>query len=83
MQFEQINEVVQVLSHYDGSKTRPLRFHWRNRTYHVAQVHGVWHEVQGRDRVFHFHVSTRESGSFELIYNHAAMSWRIGRVTLG
>ena len=80
MQFEQINELVQVLSYYDGQKMRPLRFLWRNRSYHVVAVNGIWNEALGRDREYHFHVSTRESGSFELIYNNAAMSWRIGRV---
>jgi len=82
MQFEQINESVQVLSYYDGQKMRPLRFHWRSRTYHIASVNGIWNNNLGREREYHFHVSTRESGSFELIYNDAAMSWRIGRVAV-
>jgi len=82
MQVTEINEFIEVLSYHDGQKMRPLRFRWRKRPYHVTAVNGIWHENRGRDREYHFHVSTKESGSFELIYNNSAMNWRIGRVTI-
>jgi hypothetical protein len=82
MKIEEINETVQVISYFDGRTTRPLRFQWRGRAYRVARINGVWDGVKGRAREYHYHVATRESGSFELIFNNAGMSWKIGRVSL-
>ena len=80
MQFETINEPVEVITYFDGRKVRPMRFRWRNRPYHITRINGTWSELQGRDRVLHFHVSTKESGSFELIYQNSSLTWRLGRV---
>ena len=77
---ETINEAVHVIVYFDDKHIRPLRFRWRNRTYHVAALNSAWHNVVGRDREYHFHVMTRESGSFELIYNTGGLTWIIGRV---
>jgi hypothetical protein len=82
MHFEEINEPVEVISYFDGKKMRPLRFRWRSRAYHVTVVNGLWHENRGCNRVYHFHVSTKESGSFELVYDTDALDWRIGKVTI-
>ena len=80
MTFETINEIVKVIVYFDEKNIRPLRFRWRDRTYHVRILNSAWHNVVGRDREYHFHVTTRESGSFELIYNTGGQSWLIGRV---
>jgi len=82
MHIEEINEPVEVISYFDGRKMRPLRFRWRGRPYHVTVVNGLWHELCGRKRVYHFHVSTKESGSFELLYDTDGLDWRIGKVTI-
>lgn len=80
MTFEQINEAIQVITYFDRERMRPLRFRWRDRTYRIKSIHSAWHDVVGRDRVYHFYVATRESGSFELIYNTGGFLWTIGRV---
>lgn len=80
MIFETINETVQVIAYFDKKQMRPLRFLWRDRAYHIARVNSTWHDIVGRDREYHFHVATKESGSFELIYNTGGMWWKIGRV---
>jgi hypothetical protein len=82
MTLETINETVEVITYFDKKQMRPLRFRWRDRAYHIAVVNGVWHDVKGRDRLYHFHVATRESGSFELIYDTGAILWKIGRICL-
>jgi len=78
--FEIINETVQVITFFDGKRIRPLRFLWRDRTYRVKTVHSAWHDVVGRNREYHFYVATKESGSFELVYNTGGLLWKIGRV---
>lgn len=80
MQFEIINEPVEVITYFDGQKMRPLRFRWRGRPYHIVQINGSWSEHKGQERIYHFHVATREAGSFELVYHNARCNWKIGRV---
>ena len=78
--FEIVNEVIQVITFFDEKRMRPLRFRWRERTYRVKAVHSAWDDVVGRHREYHFYVATKESGSFELIYNTDGLLWKIGRV---
>ena len=66
MTFEEINEYIEVISHFTNQRMHPLRFKWRDRTYSVSHVNGVWSDVKGQSREYHYHVSTRNSGSFEL-----------------
>ena len=82
MQFETLNEEIEVITYFDNKQMRPLRFRWRSQTYHVSRINGMWYDVIGRDREYHFHVATRESGSFELVYNSGGFVWKIGRVCL-
>jgi len=82
MRFETINEAIEVITYFDGGRVRPLRFRWRGRPYRVVQVNGIWSDQKGEERQHHFHVATRESGSFELIYHDARCSWKLGRVTV-
>lgn len=80
MRFEVINEPVEVITYFDGKKMRPMRFRWRGRPYHVVQVNGIWSDLKGQEKQYHFHVSTKESGSFELIYHNGLCTWKLGRV---
>lgn len=82
MTLETINEPVEVITYFDKTQMRPLRFRWRERAYRIVAVNGVWHDQRGRTRIYHFHVATRESGSFELIYNTDDLLWKIGRICL-
>ncbi len=82
MHIEIINEAVEVITYFDGHKMQPIRFRWRGRPYHIVRINGSWCDRKGQDRVHHFHVATRESGSFELIYYDAHCSWKIGRVCI-
>lgn len=82
MTIEEVNESVEVISHYDGKSMRPIRFKWRGRAYQVSHINGVWDDIKGQSREYHFHVSAKNSGSFELIYNNAGFTWKLGRICL-
>lgn len=82
MTIEDINEVVQVIAHFDTKKIRPLRFQWRNRTYHIRFVNAAWDSKEGGERIVYFSVTTKESSTFELIYNTGGFLWKIGRVVV-
>jgi hypothetical protein len=80
--FEEMNEKIEVIGYFDSRTMRPLRFRWRGRAYHISQVNGVWSTPLGRDKEYHFHVTTKEAGSFEMIYNNNGFSWRLVRSCL-
>ena len=80
MTIEDVNEPVQVIAHFDTKKVRPLRFFWRDRTYHVRLVNAAWDAKEGQEQVIYFSVTTKESSTFELIYNTGGFLWTIGRV---
>ena len=82
MMFEEIHEIIEVIVYFDGEKFRPIRFRWSGRAYQVSQINSTWSMRKGNIREYHFHVSTKESGSFELIYNTDNFVWKIGRVWL-
>ena len=80
MNFESINEPIEVITYFHAAGMQPLRFRWRDRVYKIAEVNGVWTDRKGHDRIVHYHVATRESGSFELIYFSNDVQWKVGRV---
>jgi|YelNatPaOPRAMG01_1025707.scaffolds.fasta_scaffold00388_22 hypothetical protein len=81
--FEELNEPVEVLAHFDGKKARPLRFRWRGRVYRVVRLNGSWSESKGADREHHFAVTADNSDSFELAFDARDFRWRLIRVVLG
>lgn len=82
MTIEDINEAVQVIALFDTKRVRPLRFFWRDRAYHINFVNAAWDDKEGNDKVVYFSVSTKESSTFELIYNTGGFLWKIGRVVV-
>ncbi|RPH89744.1 MAG: hypothetical protein EHM72_19975 [Calditrichaeota bacterium] len=82
MTFETIDEPIEVITYFDKKQMKPIRFRWRDRAYRVAAINGIWYDIKGRNREYHFHVATRESGSFELIYDSGDFVWKLGRVCL-
>lgn len=82
MTFEEIDEPIEVIMHFDLGGMHPIRFKWRKRAYRIAQVNGTWASPRGRGRIYHFHVSTEDANSFELLFDSENMRWNLGRVCL-
>lgn len=82
MTVEEIAEPIEVIMHFDNLGMHPLRFKWRKHAYHIKQVNGSWSSPKGRYRVYHFHVSTGDANSFELLFDVGNMRWQLGRVCL-
>ena len=82
MTFESINENIEVISYFAVDRMRPLRFRWRERVYHISSVQGVWSNPVGANRYIHYHVTTRQSGTCELVYDLQKMHWILARVCL-
>ena len=79
MRFENINEPIEVIAFFDGKQLRPLRFRWNNRVYKISKINSSWYANRGLEKEYHFHISTKESDSFELIFNNGSFKWKLGR----
>jgi hypothetical protein len=80
MRIEEIKEPIEVITYYDGKTMKPIRFRWRGKAYHVSHINGIWDNPKGRHLEYHFHVTAKDSGSFELIYNDSGFIWKVGRI---
>lgn len=78
----ELNEPVEVLTHFDAGRVRPLRFRWRGRIYRVEKVNGTWSRAKGGEREHHFAITADNEDSFELVFDTTDFRWRVTRVML-
>ena len=74
-----IGERVKVMAVFDKSGVKPVKFRWKERVYHVAEVTYSWQSRSGADSILHFSV-TAGFDLFELTYNQATMDWSLENV---
>ena len=72
--YNKINEPVDVLVDFAGTKVRPLVFKWGGRDYQIKSVNLVHMAREGRDKIYYFSVSD-DANYFKLKYNTETMQW--------
>ena len=82
LEVQELNEPVEVLTHFQEGRVRPLRFRWRGRVYRVLRVNGSWSRPRGTDQEHHFAVTADNSDTFELVFDTGQFRWRLTRVML-
>ena len=82
MKFEDIYEPIEVITHFQEGRLRPLRFKWNGRVYKIRQWNGFWINRQGSNRQYHFSVQADNSDFVELMFDDADLQWQIARVCL-
>ncbi len=82
MIYEDINEAIEVISHFSAGKLKPLRFKWKERVYKVSKINGVWVNKEGYHKKHHYSVIADNSDYFELNFDTDDFIWKIGRVYL-
>ena len=80
MRIEEIKETIEVITYYDGTSMKPIRFRWRGKPYIISHINGMWDTPRGENQEYHYHVTAKDSGSYELIYNNSGFIWKIGRI---
>ncbi len=71
-----INEPIQVLVHFKHARLIPLRFLWKNRSYHVDNITTQYHTHDGAIR--HLHFAVQSNGNlYQLSYNLSHHSWTL------
>ncbi len=82
---EAINETIDVISLFDrGGKVVPLRFRWKNRSYHIARVVSDWMTKEGMFQKLFFSVMVKNGADcFEVSYDTRLQQWQLIRIYLG
>ncbi len=77
MQYEKLDEPIEVIAHYAPGKVIPLRFLWQGRAHKVETVRGRWTTLEGRQKCYHWAVVANGIGPCEISLDVEKMSWRI------
>lgn len=76
---ELLDEPVEVLADFTGTKVAPRVFTWHGRQYVVDGVHLVHREHHGQEPVILFSVSGK-AGAYTLAFHTHSLQWRLKRV---
>jgi hypothetical protein len=71
--------VIAVQCLFDKNKLLPQAFFWKNREFPVQKINFFWRDKQGKDALDFFSVSTC-GGTFEIVFSHKTMSWRLNKL---
>ena len=78
---EEINEPIDMIAVFNDGATRPLRFRWANRVYHVKRVTGIWRTREGSYEHLNYSLMTRESADcFEISFDGRLFAWTLDRI---
>lgn len=72
-------EIISVVAAFGlPYKIRPVKFKWAGKVREIKDVTYTWQTRSGEERIIHFSVTAKDSGSlYELSYNSSASVWRI------
>jgi hypothetical protein len=82
MMYEDIYEVIEVISLFKDGKIKPLRFKWNGRVYKVNRLNGHWVSPQGYNKQYHFSIIADSHDYFEIMFDTANFEWQLARVCL-
>ena len=74
-----LNERIQVLVFFSGSKIYPRMFIWNNKIYRVKTINYNWQEHQGKEIIIYFSVNTG-SDLYQISFNNTSYSWKIDKI---
>ncbi|NUO80420.1 hypothetical protein HUU05_10120 [candidate division KSB1 bacterium] len=83
MQFQEIDEAVEVWLRVGAGKITPERVRWGQTEYHVVAVHNVWRQKLGQHAQIHLACTTRENAALELVIDPIDLSCRLARLSVG
>jgi len=82
MQYEKMDERVEMIAHFAPGKVQPLRFLWRGRPHKVTAVRGRWTTVDGRRKRCHFAIQAEGVGSCEIMFDLESLGWAIQSIAV-
>ncbi len=76
---ELLNEKIQVLAFFSGSKIYPRMFIWNDKIYKVKNITYNWQERQGRETINYFSVNTGFD-LYQISFNNTSYCWKIDKI---
>ncbi|HAJ56169.1 MAG TPA: hypothetical protein DCL35_00175 [Candidatus Omnitrophica bacterium] len=76
---QEAGSAIAVKCLFDKCKVIPQSFFWRNRELSIQKINFFWKDKQGKETLDFFSVST-SNGTFEIVFSHEAMSWRLNKL---
>ena len=76
---EIINEPIDVLVSFQGTKVIHRRINWSGRSYEIERIHMVHTAREGTKRVFYFSVSDNEH-AFKLRFDTDHLEWQLAEI---
>lgn len=76
---EQVDEAVDVIASFSGTKVKPLAFLRQGREYQIEKINLVYSASEDGTRVYYFAVSD-QAHYFNLRFNPATLQWRLREI---
>jgi len=78
--YEDINETIEVATHFKGGKANPLAFRWQNLLFKISKIN-LYHKFRaGQDIIHAYSVSTDQGGTFKISFNPNLLTWRLNQI---
>jgi len=74
-----LDEPIEVLAYFKGSKIQPQVFRWKNRSYEIKKTNYNWQERHGQEVINYFSVSTL-TNLYQISFNNTSFGWRIDKI---
>lgn len=73
---EALDEPINILVNFNGTRVIPLFFKWRNKKYKIEKLNLVHKKRDGNDTIYYFNVSDN-ANYFKLSFSLKNMNWKI------
>jgi len=76
---DSVDEQIEVLVLFKGTKILPRIFFWNNKAYKIKKITYNWQERFGRETVLYFSVSTGND-LYQISFNNTGYNWKIDKI---
>jgi hypothetical protein len=77
--FDTVNDAVDVVAAFEGTKIRPVRFRWRGRAIAVKEVTSRWVRREGMVQRMYFAVQGPAQDTYELCFEPREITWVLSK----
>lgn len=78
--YEDIDESIEVATHFKEGKAHPLAFRWQSRLFKVNKIN-LCHKFRlGNSLIYSYSVSTESGSNFKISFNPSTLSWVLDQI---
>jgi len=75
-EFNQINEVIEVVAIFRANKANPVKFAWQGREYKIEKLNLMHSRFEGRSKIYYFEVSDKVN-YFKIKFDTDKLIWTL------